>query len=85
METNQQPMNYEIRVKGHLDARRMRWLEDLEVTLHPNGETIISGPIIDQAALHGLLNRIRDLGLSLLLVKRTDVTWEEKPVSNQEK
>lgn len=77
MEITQHPMKYEIRVKGHLDARRMRWLEGLEVTLDPNGETILRGPIIDQAALHGLLNRIRDLGLQLLLVKRTDLTWEE--------
>lgn len=77
METNLHPMNYEIRVKGHLDARHMRWFEGLEITLDPNGETVISGPIIDQAALHGLLNRIRDLGLPLLLVKRTAVTWEE--------
>jgi hypothetical protein len=77
MEITQHPMNYEIRVKGHLDARRMRWFEGLDVRLDPNGETIISGPIIDQAALHGLLNRIRDLGLPLLLVKRTDLKWEE--------
>jgi hypothetical protein len=77
MEITQHPMNYEIRVKGHVDARRMRWFEGLDVTLDPNGETIISGPIIDQAALHGILNRIRDLGLSLLLVKRTDIQWEE--------
>ena len=77
METNQHPMNYVIRVKGHLDARRMRWLDGLEVSLHPSGETIISGPIMDQAALHGLLNRIRDLGLPLLLVRRSDTSWEE--------
>ena len=77
MEITQHPMNYEIRVKGHLDARRMRWFEGLGVTLDPNGETVISGPIIDQAALHGILNRIRDLGLPLLLVKRTDIAWEE--------
>jgi hypothetical protein len=77
METNQTPMDYEIRVKGHLDESRMRWLEGLEVILHPNGETILRGPVLDQAALHGILNRIRDLGLTLLLVRRCDVTWEE--------
>lgn len=77
MESTQHPMNYEIRVKGHLDIRRIRWFEGLEVSLAPNGETIIRGPILDQAALHGILNRIRDLGLPLLLVKRTDITWEE--------
>ena len=77
MEFNPFPMNYEIRVKGHLDNNRMRWLEGLEVTLHPNGETIIRGPVIDQAALHGILNRIRDLGLVLLLVRCSNATWEE--------
>jgi hypothetical protein len=77
METNQSSMNYEIRVKGHLAEGRMRWLEGQEVTLHPNGETIIRGPVMDQAALHGILNRIRDLGLTLLLVRCSNVTWEE--------
>jgi hypothetical protein len=77
METNQHPMNYVIRVKGHLDERRMHWFEGLEISLDPNGETILSGPVIDQAALHGILNRIRDLGLLLVLVQRNDVTCEE--------
>lgn len=78
METNQHPMNYQIRVKGHLDAGRRRWFEGLEVSLDPKGETVISGPIMDQATLHGILNRIRDLGLPLLLVHRTDVTEQEE-------
>ena len=77
METNQSSMSYEIRVKGHLDEGRMRWLEGWKVTLDPNGETILRGPLMDQAALHGLLNRIRDLGLTLLLVRCSDVPWEE--------
>lgn len=77
METNQHPMHYLIRVKGHLDTQRTRWFEGLEIVLDPNGETILSGPIIDQAALHGVLNRIRDLGLQLLLVQRSDVPREE--------
>lgn len=70
-------MHYVIRVKGHLDARRTRWLEGFDISLDPNGETVISGPIMDQAALHGILNRIRDLGLSLVLVRRTDVARED--------
>lgn len=77
METNQHPIEYEICVKGHLDQRRMRWFEGLDVSNRPNGETIISGPIMDQAALYGVLNRIRDLGLPLLFVKRSDFKWEE--------
>lgn len=76
METNIEPTNYEIRIKGHLDERRMRWFEGLTVSSCPNGETILHGPIMDQAALHGILNRIRDLGLPLLLVRRTDVEME---------
>lgn len=77
MDNSQLPMNYQIRVKGHLDARSMRWFEGLNVSLQPNGVSVISGPILDQAALHGILNRIRDLGLPLLLVRRTDLEWEE--------
>jgi hypothetical protein len=77
METNQDPIEYQIYVQGHLDQRRARWFEGLTVSALPNGETIISGPIVDQAALYGVLNRIRDLGLPLLLVKRDDFKWEE--------
>jgi hypothetical protein len=55
--------NYHIRIKGHLAKRWTRWFEGLEVTQHPNVETLISGVVMDQAALHGTLNRIRDLGL----------------------
>ncbi len=62
---------YEIKVKGHLDhSYCSQWMDELQVTLEDNGETVLSGPIPDQAALFGLLNRIRDLGLPLLLVKR---------------
>lgn len=59
---------YEIRVKGHLDARDAEWLEGLSMTLHPEGETILRGSIADQAALYGLLLRLRDLGITLISV-----------------
>jgi hypothetical protein len=85
METNLEPTIYEIRVKGHLDERRMRWFEGLTVSAHPNGETIIRGPILDQAALHGILNRIRDLGLPLLLVRRDDRNSEESNSNEAER
>jgi hypothetical protein len=62
--------NYQIRIKNHLDERWMRHFEGLEVTRHPNGEMVIIG-VMDQAALHGILNRIRDLGLELISVERT--------------
>ncbi len=65
---------YEIRIKGHLNGERLRWFEELTVSALPNGETVLSGPLADQAALHGLLNRIRDLGAPLLSVNR----WEGK-------
>jgi hypothetical protein len=66
METNE---NYQICIKGHLDERRMRWFEGFHVTPLPDGKTIISGSMLDQAALHGLLNRIRDLGMELISVQ----------------
>ena len=64
---------YEIRVRGHLDARWFDRFEGLAISLTPAGETIINGAIVDQAALYGLLNRIRDLGLDLLSVQQLPV------------
>ena len=65
-------MHYRIRVKGVLDSRWSVWFDDLQVTSDDHGQTTIAGPITDQAALHGLLAKIRDLGLELLEVRRTD-------------
>jgi hypothetical protein len=61
---------YEIRFEGHLSAYRAQMFEGLEMVQGPGGETVLTGPVIDQAALHGILNRIRDLGVPLLSVKR---------------
>jgi hypothetical protein len=61
---------YEIRVKGVLDDSWSVWLGDLEVRPLDSGETLLTGPVRDQAALHGLLNKIRDLGLPLLGVEK---------------
>ena len=63
-----QPQLYEIRLKGHLDARWAEWFEGLTITLEENGDTLLTGPVIDQAALHGLLKKVRDLGLPLVSV-----------------
>ena len=63
---------YKIRVKGHLEAHWSEWFDNLTITLEANGETLLSGPVRDQPALHGLLKKIRDLGLPLLLVKRLE-------------
>ena len=59
---------YEIRIKGHLDNRWATWFEGLSVTLEENGDTLLIGPVVDQAALHGLLRKVRDLGLPLVSV-----------------
>jgi hypothetical protein len=61
---------YEIRFSGHLDSTRAQMFNGLEMTQEPSGETVLTGEIVDQAALHGVLNRIRDLGLPLLSVNR---------------
>ena len=60
---------YEIRVKGHLDGRWSEWFDGLQITNLDNGEALLSGDIVDQAALHGMLNKVRDLGLLLLAVR----------------
>lgn len=60
------PNEYEIRLKGHLDLRQNEWLEGFAMTYQPHGETVLVGQIADQAALYGLLLRIRDLGIPLL-------------------
>jgi len=59
---------YEIRVKGHLDDRWAAWFEGLTITLEEDGDTLLTGPVIDQAALHGLLRKVRDLGMPLVSV-----------------
>ncbi len=63
---------YEIRVRGHLDPRWEKRFEGFKIELLENGETRLCGAVADQAALHNLLSRIRDLGLVLLLVRRKD-------------
>ena len=62
--------HYEIRIKGHLENRWADWFEGLTITLEADGETRLSGPVADQAALHGLLRKVRDLGMPLISVKR---------------
>ena len=63
---------YQIRVKGVLDQKWSDWFDGFAITLQANDETLLTGPVADQAALHGLLAKIRDLGLPLLLVQRVD-------------
>jgi hypothetical protein len=63
-----QPMVYQIRVKSHLGADWTDWFEGLTITLEEDGDTLLTGPVVDQAALHGLLKKVRDLGMPLLSV-----------------
>jgi hypothetical protein len=63
-----QPTVYEIRIKGHLGCQWTDWFEGLTLTLEDNGETLLTGAVVDQAALHGLLRKVRDLGMPLLSV-----------------
>jgi hypothetical protein len=63
---------YRLTVQGHLDRAWADWFDGLTITLAERGETILTGPVVDQAALHGLLIKIRDLGLPLLAVTRLD-------------
>jgi hypothetical protein len=62
------PQFYEIRLKGQLEARWVEWFDGLAITLDENGNTLLSGPVIDQAALHGFLKKVRDLGMPLVSV-----------------
>ena len=75
--------DYQIRVQGHLDERWFRWFDRLTLSLTPAGETIIPGAGLDQAALHAILNRMRDLGLELISIQRapaqTEPDQERKP------
>ncbi len=66
--TPSQPIGYEIRVIGHLPPEWAEWFEGLAITPEENGDTLLTGPVVDQAALHGLLKKVRDLGLSLVSV-----------------
>ena len=70
---------YEIRIKGHLDTRWAAWFDGLSLSLESDGTTMIRGPVADQAALHGLLQRVRDVGLPLVSVTRVEPDGPEVP------
>lgn len=63
-----EPAHYEIRIDGHIDAEWAEWFEGLTVTTHPDGTTLLSGLLADQAALHGLLGKVGSLGMTLITI-----------------
>ena len=67
-----QPMVYQIRIRDHLSPQWADWFEGLTITREDNGETLLTGTMIDQAALHGLLRKVRDLGMPLVSVNRIE-------------
>jgi hypothetical protein len=74
-----EPGRYEIRLKGHLDERWAAWFDGLSLSRETDGTTIIHGPVADQAALHGLLQKVRDTGLPLVSVIRVERDPAEMP------
>ena len=74
-----QPALYDIRIQGHLDDRWAEWFDDMTLTREENGVTLLTGPVIDQAMLHGFLKTVRNLGLLLLSVTHHDCPEEAVP------
>jgi hypothetical protein len=71
-DARREPGQYEIRLKGHLEPRWTAWFDGLSLSQQSDGTTVIRGAVIDQAALHGLLSKVRDLGLPLIAVTQVD-------------
>jgi hypothetical protein len=67
-----QPVVYQIRLEGHLGSGWTNWFEGMTITLEEGGDTLLTGPMLDQAALHGLLKKVRDLGIPLISVSPVD-------------
>ncbi len=72
---------YQIILEGHIGKQWSKWFEGFSITLHPRGQTILVGPVIDQSALHGVLKKIRDLGMPLISVNRLDPGEESSGLS----
>jgi hypothetical protein len=74
-----QPMVYQVRIKGHLGGQWTDWFGGLSITLEDNGESLLTSPVIDQATLHGLLRKVRDLGMPLVSVTRVEPGQADAP------
>lgn len=79
MRNMHEPERYEIRLKGHLETRWAAWFEGLTSTALDNGETLLTSPVVDQAALHGVLRKVRDLGMPLLSVMHVEPEQADVP------
>jgi len=75
------PGRYEVRLKGHPDSRWAAWFDGLSLTNETDGSTIIYGPVADQSALYGLLQKVRDLGLPLVSVTQVEPSQPDAPAS----
>ena len=78
-----QPLVYQIRIKGHLGCEWTDWFGGLAITLEDNGDTLLTGPVVDQAALHGVLRKVRDVGMPLLSVNRVKPGEAEASDANE--
>lgn len=74
-----QPAVYQIRIKGHLGPQWSDWFEGMTITPQDNGDTCVTGPVIDQSALHGLLRKVRDLGVPLLSIVEVQPDQQDVP------
>ena len=72
-----QPRVYQIRIRGHLSPQWADWFEGLIITLEEDGDTLLTGPVVDQAALHGWLKKVRDLGMPLLSVNSLEPSRQD--------
>lgn len=83
--TPRHSLGYQIRIKGHLDSQWTDWFEGLTIILEEDGNTLLTGQVVDQAALHGLLKKARDLGMPLVSVVQTQVLDSHQNDSKKEK
>ena len=80
-----QPTIYQIRIKGHLESQWTNWFEGLTITLEEDGDTLLTGPVVDQSALHGVLKKVRDLNMPLVSVCQVQFNEIHSCRSNKEK
>ena len=78
-------MIYQIRIKGHLGRQWTDWFGGMTITLEDNGDTLLTGPVVDQAALHGLLKKVRDLGIPLISAIRVKPSSRQMPPTSNSK